>query len=442
MSQAWPPWLWAYNTLLAGGLPLWMGYLTWQTVRLPRLRVGWRERWGRLPPAVEALAGRPRLIWFHAVSVGEVKAAAPVVREVLQRLPQAPILLSTVTATGRATALQELKGLEGLFFLPWDLPFVVASVVGRLRPALLVTVETEWWPNLLHWARSRGAQVALINGRVSDRSFARWRLPLLRPLARSLLETYHLLCVQTDQDAQRLVALGADPKKVKVLGNTKADTLRLSLIAPEEAVALAEMLGITPPDPVLVAGSTGPGEEAILLEAFLRIRQIFPTARLIVVPRQIDRAQEILALARARNLPALLRTELPQRQIYSLYERPVIVVNTTGELARLYSLATVAFVGRSLVPMGGSNLLEALVYGCPVLMGPHMENFAEMAQFARENQLAFVVRNASDIVKQFQYWCCQERERLALGRRAREFLLSRQGAARRTAEELLQLLPA
>jgi 3-deoxy-D-manno-octulosonic-acid transferase len=211
-------------------------------------------------------------------------------------------------------------------------------------------------------------------------------------------------------------------------------------VTPEERRTLAEELGLDLAEPVLVAGSTGPGEEEILLDAFQRIRETLPHARLLLVPRQVQRARDIVELVRQRGFPVVRRTELPARNIYSAYERAVIVVDTTGELSRLYALATVAFVGRSLVPMGGSNLLEAVAYGYPVLIGPHMENFAGVTELALDHRLAFVVRNAQDIARQFLHWACNEQAKKEIARRARAFLEAQKGAARRTAEQLAQLL--
>jgi 3-deoxy-D-manno-octulosonic-acid transferase len=306
----------------------------------------------------------------HAVSVGETLTARPLLRALKARFPDRPLYLSTTTVTGAAVAERDAGGADALLFAPFDWPVPVRSVLARVQPALLVLMETELWPNLIHEARRRGTRVAVVNGRLSPRSFARYRR-VRRWLARVLAEV-DVFLMQGESHAQRVMALGAPPERVRVAGNLKYNAVD----DPRPPAELAALIPAgTPESPLWIAGSTAAGEEPLVLDALRRVRERHPRLRLLLVPRHPERFAEALALAGQAGFRAARRSALPG----PWSDGDVLVLDTLGELPRLYALASVVFVGGSLVPSGGHNVLEAAVARRPVIVGPHMENFQEIA---------------------------------------------------------------
>ncbi len=372
-----------YRVLLAMGFALALPYYLWKGRGTGKYLRTFRERMGRF--AAPAPAVVPGGIWIHAVSVGEVLAARPLVAALRERFPGRSVFVSTTTVTGNAVAQKSLRDVEALFYAPFDFTGPVQRVLDRLQPALLVLVETEIWPNLIHEARRRGTRIALVNGRISPRSFPRYRL--VRSLLRRVLAEVDLFLMQGDAHAARIRDLGAPADRVHVTGNLKFDALE----APRTAEALSRLVEAGD-RPLLVAGSTVSGEEALVLEAYRAIRERVPDAGLIVAPRHPERFAEVPALVEAAGFRCVRRTTLAPG---GFADGSVLVLDTLGELAQVYPLATVVFVGGSLVPAGGHNVLEAAVAGKAVVVGPHMENFQEIAdQFRAEGALVQVASGA------------------------------------------------
>ncbi|HIE52357.1 MAG TPA: 3-deoxy-D-manno-octulosonic acid transferase [Armatimonadetes bacterium] len=429
-----------YNLFFLSLLPVPFFYYLLRMLRRGRLRKGWGERLGFVPSPVRELCRTGPVLWVHAVSVGEVLAALPILRELRRLNPGARVVLSTVTETGRAVAAQRAMEADALIYLPLDVPFAVERTLRALRPQLLATVDTELWPNLFTAAHAHGAVTATVNGRISDESFALIRRFHLEPLLfRWWLPTVDRLCMQSPVDAERICHLGAPADKVVVTGSAKFDEEHPQVTSTQRQ-QLQLALGLDPKAPVLLAGSTGEGEEKLVLAAFRQIRTEFPTARLLLVPRHIDRTPAIEAEVRASGLIPQRRTRLPTEAEACQREERVIIVDTLGELARLYALATVAFVGRSLVPQGGSNLLQAAAQGKPVVFGPHVTNFRDSAALLEREKVGFRVATAEELAATVrELW--RDSVRLEkTGRRAREVVLANRGAARRTAEILTGLL--
>ncbi len=316
------------------------------------------------------LQGSPR-IWVHAVSVGEVTAAAPVVAELRSRYPGACIVLSTSTETGQVMAGRLISQATELIYYPLDLPFVVAGMLKRVQPDIFVPTETELWPNFLSQCRKRGIRVVLVNGRISPRSFRRYGRT--RFFWKSLLAGLDGLGMISETDARRVLALGALPEKVQVLGNTKYDSLasRTSAVLQEE---IARKLNIRPGIPVFVAGSTHEGEEAVCLSVYRRLLEFDPEFKLILVPRHIERGSAVAELVRQAGFQDVIRVSEIDGGRKRVGER-IVLVDVIGELFKVYSLATVVFCGGSLVPRGGQNILEAAAWGKVVFYGPSMEDF-------------------------------------------------------------------
>lgn len=428
-----------YNVLLALCLPIALAYLLWHVFCSGRIRQGFRERLGLLPEGLrKKLEGDDAVIWVQAVSSGEVTAALPVIRELRLREPLAKIVLSTTTPTGREMAEKHARGeVDAVFYFPLDFPFVVNRVLAIVRPALLVLVETELWPNLLSAAQRRGTRVVAVNAKISDRALRRSRI--VRPVYRWMMRNVDQLCAQSGEDAERLKELGADPAIVGVLGNTKFDGEYVEVSA-AQAARMRQELGVPTAGPVVVAGSTNPREEEVVLDSFAKIRMRHADARLIIAPRHPERAEEIESLVRDRGWHAARRTRMlagdPDADPSSQAEDTVVILDTMGELAALYAVGTVVFVGGSLIPKGGHNILQPLAQGKPVLFGPHMHNQRDTAALALAEKVAWQVENADEMADEMLRLIESPTELARVDRKARDIIAQNRGAARRCAAVL------
>lgn len=392
------------------------------------------ERWGRLPAAINP-RGDPS-IWIHAVSVGEVLATRALIPALRDRYPGYPLWVSTTTQTGRAVATR-LEGVDGLFYFPFDLPQIVNRVLERVRPELFVMVDTELWPNLLRHCARRGVRTVLVNGRISDRSYPRYRL--VRPFLRRVLRGVDRWCAQSDESARRLIDLGAPATRVTVTGNLKFDTLPASPSRmPPVGAGVLRAFRISTERTVIIAASTHPGEEPPVLAAFARIRQRTPDALLIVAPRHPERSSEVTRLATAERLDTVRRSELPAD---GEPRAAVVVLDTVGELATLFQIATVVFLGGSLVPVGGHNLLEPAVCCKPVVFGPHMHNFVEIADSFLANRAARQIGSPDELEPALSALLDDPVQRAALGAAASALVEASRGATGRTLVELAAVLP-
>jgi 3-deoxy-D-manno-octulosonic-acid transferase len=358
--------------------------------------------------------------------VGEVAAASILARLWTTHRPTLSLLVSTVTGTGREVAKRSIPQAAGVVYFPLDLPMTVHGALAAVRPRLVLLTETEIWPNFLRACAASKIPVVMINGRISCRSFRRYRV--VHRFFGRVLQDIDLFCMQSSADAERILALGAPPDRIRVVGNLKFD------VAPRsDACSLAEQwrqtLQIGPGQPVVVAGSTHAGEEEALLRAFIRLRQEFPELLLILAPRHPDRLPGVEDLVAGNGLTAVRRSELagapsgvPQ----------IVLLDTIGELAGLYAIGSVTFVGGSLIPKGGHNLLEPALYGRPVLFGPHMENFAEASGLFLERGAALQVKDAGDLAEQLAGLLRDPAKRDRMGRAAMEALAAHRGACERT----------
>ena len=400
-----------------------------QAILRGKYRRGLGERLGRVP----AWSGTVPPVWLHAVSVGEVMAATPLARELAARRPELPLLVSTVTDTGRGVAEGRLPARQFVFF-PLDFGWAVRPALDRLRPRAVLLTETEIWPNFLRACSTRGIPVVLVNGRISQRSFPRYRR--VRRFFGRVLQGIRLFCMQTPEDARRILDLGAPPERVHVVGNLKFD---LAGVGPAtggtDGPAVRQMLGLPPSRPVLVAGSTHRGEEGPVLEAFKAVRRSVPDLTLLLAPRHPERLGEVEALLERERLPWVYRSRLPADVLPA-----VILVDTMGELARLYAAGTVVFVGGSLVPIGGHNILEPASHARPVLFGPHMGNFADMARLFLEHQAGVQVREAGMLAEEILRLLREPNVAGRMGESGRAIVGTHRGAGRRTVDLLEALL--
>ena len=370
--------------------------------------------------------------WLHAVSVGEAIAAAPLVEGLRRLHPELPIVMTTVTNTGAQIVRERFAGLVTHRFFPLDLPWAVGRFAAAINPAFLICMETELWPNTLRALAARGIPVMIANGRISDRSYRRYRL--VRRFLASVLADVRVFAMQSDEDARRIIALGAHPERVVVTGNMKADA---AVVDPAGAVDLwRRLLALSPDQRVWIAGSTHAGEEELVLEAHRAALAESPELVLVIAPRHPERTGEVLALLARKGWASIRRSELPVAVTSTEMPAvpPVIVLDTVGELATLYAIADVVFVGGSLVPVGGHNLLEAAQRRKPVLVGPHVANFRESTSLLESVGAAVVVRDAVELSRELRRLLADPDLRAKMGDTAYEAIVSRQGAVRETLE--------
>jgi 3-deoxy-D-manno-octulosonic-acid transferase len=393
------------------------------------------ERMGRLPVSFN-LDG-DESIWIHAVSVGEALTARALIADLRERYPALRIFLSTTTLTGQQIARTRIQDVDAVFFFPFDLPFIVNRTLGLVRPRLFVMMETEIWPNLLRACRRRGIKTMLVNGRISSRSYPRYRL--VRPFFRAVLQDVDRFCMQSDESARRIIDIGADPSRVIVTGSLKFDSLDVpGAAAGRGAGRVLRYFRIASARPVFIAASTLKGEEMPVLAAFAAVRRAHPSTLLILAPRKPERFAEAEALARGEGLRVMRRTELA---VDAEPRADVVILDSIGELAHLFQVATVVFVGGSLVDQGGHNILEPAVHGKPIVFGPHMENFAEIAEAFLAHQAAVQVPDAAALTTTVVRLVGDSVERARLGAAARALVEANRGAKERTLTAIAALLP-
>ena len=408
-------------------------YFLYQALRHKKYVGTVKQRLGYLPVLFN-LDGDDS-IWVHAVSVGEVLAARSIVGELRQRYPRLRLFLSTTTRAGQELARRNLGDVDGVFYFPFDWAFSTRRVLDVLKPRLFVMIETEIWPNLLRECRRRGIKTVLVNGRISYRSFPRYRL--IRPLFRRVLDDIDHFCVQGDEAGRRLVELGADASRMTVTGSLKFDALEV--VPPGRGrERVLRFFRMSPGRPVLVAGSTLKGEEEPVMRAFNRLRGRGSNPLLVIAPRRPERFAEVERLCRQEGMSTARRTELP---IDAEPRGDAVVLDTIGELAEVYQIATVVFVGGSLVPAGGHNILEPALFGKPIVFGPYMENFAEIAEAFIANDAAIQVRSERELDDAIVGLMGDPVRRARLGAAARALVEANRGAKEKTMAVLATLLP-
>ncbi len=377
------------------------------------------------------------VIWVHAVSLGEVVAVTPLVNALHRRHPEYRLVVSTVTETGREAVEKRLAGVADHCYAPLDFPWVVSRFIERLQPCLYLFVETELWPNLLWHLRQRGVPTALVNGRLSTRSFARQQWAPVRSFYRTMLQPLSLCLMQSDRDVDRIIALGAEASRVRRTGNIKFDQ---PIPAVTESGTTRAHLGLQDTEQLLVAGSTHPGEEETLVECYRALVTECPSAVLLLAPRHIERAESVEAMIRARGLSVQRRSTIGQVGALPSTGSRVVVLDSRGELAAIYREAVVAFVGGTLVPIGGHNLLEPAQWAKPVLFGPYTDHCAEIADLLIQAGGGRRVLHAEELTRQVLALFSDDKERKRMGRLARQVVEQNQGALQRTLEAIDRLL--
>lgn len=385
-------------------------------------REGFRQRFFIDSSILKGLAGEPPL-WFHAASVGEVNASAKLLSEMRERWPHRKLVVSTFTPTGLKAAKEKL-GADAVFFLPLDLSFIVKRTMRKINPQMLILMETEIWPNLIRECGRKDIPVVIVNGRISDKSFGKYRR--LKLLLKELFKYVSLVLTQSEESTERFLLLGAGAGKVMTTGNLKFD-----MHVKNKPLRAMEKWG----GPLFIAGSTRDEEEEKVLSAYLHARRKHPDLKLVLAPRHLHRTEAVEKILTGKNLPYEKFSQLDES-----ISREVLLVDTLGELSSLYPYGDVVFVGGSLVPMGGQNMLEPALCGKPLLFGPHVENFREAARILTEGGGALIVKNSDELGQTVIKLLNDPPLRTSMGYRAKASVIAHSGAAEKTINALATFL--
>ena len=360
-----------------------------------KYRCGFMEKFGfyKENSSLKELQRRP--IWIHAVSVGEVMATTPLVKIIKKTYPDIPIILSTVTETGNFTAQHNTKNIDQVIYFPFDYNFIVKKVISKINPLFFVTLETEIWPNFSRELHLQNIPFMVISGRISSESFKSYSF--FSCFFKKVLSNIDCFCMQTKTDADRIIHIGASSEKVVVTGNIKFD-LQIPGITTEERIKVRNNLHITDNLKILIAGSTHRGEEEIIIKVFTALKKKINNLILILAPRHPERFDEVEDLLKYSKIPYLRKTALSKTPKEKQHH--IILLDTIGELAKSYSIADIVFIGGSLVPVGGHNVLEPAVFSKPVIFGKHMDNFREVVDLLQKKKGAIQVNNAEEFIEQ------------------------------------------
>jgi len=426
-----------YNILLWLSVPFVTVYYGVKIIFTGKYKKGLAQRFGIFPPEITArMKGAPR-IWLHAVSVGEVTAAAPIIAALRQQLPDACIVLSITTETGLEMARQIVAGADAFIFYPLDMTFAARKTIDLVRPDVFALVETELWPNFIGICRSYGVKIVMTNGRLSPRSFRKYALT--RFFWNNILSALDEVGVISEADGRRFRFLGVPEKSLHVFGNAKYDSLaaKASPLVREE---MSLLLDIEPGERVFMAGSTHDGEESVVLGVYKELLKNRPDFKLIIVPRHVERAQAVMAMAKEAGFEDIITITEITRGKKRQGER-IIVVDAIGKLFKIYALATVVFCGGSLVPRGGQNILEAAAWGKVVFYGPFMDDFREEKAMLEEAGAGITVKNGDDLLAGILKMTAEPDDLARRGERGRRMIAANMGAAGRYAELIKACLP-
>jgi 3-deoxy-D-manno-octulosonic-acid transferase len=412
-------------------------YLAYQAIRYRKYIGSLRQRMGYLPVSFN-LDGEES-IWIHAVSVGETLTVRALVSDLKRRYPKLRIFLSTTTMTGQQVGRRNVADVDGVFYFPFDLTFVVRRTLRLVKPRLFIMMETEIWPNLLRQCKRTGVATMMVNGRLSSRSYPRYKM--VKPFFRKVLADVDRFCMQSEESARRLIDIGAEPSRVVVTGSLKFDSIEKPVAAAFEGRGQNRVLRyfrMSPARAVVVAGSTMRDEEQFVLQAFRKIKGTLTNPLLIIAPRHPERFGEVAQLTRDQAFVTARRSDLP---IDAEPRSDVVILDTIGELAQVYQIATAVFVGGSLVDAGGHNILEPAVFGKPILFGPHMQNFKEIADAFIAHDAAIQVANERALEEALIGLLTDPVRRARLGAAARALVESNRGAKDKTLAAIAQLMP-
>ena len=393
-----------------------------------------KELFGFYSNKIKALSDNNKVIWIHAVSVGETVAASPVVKELKKELPQYKIIFSTTTYTGQNMAQKIINDADAVIYFPFDLPFAVKRALKTINPELIMIIETELWPNFIKIAKNKEHKIIYANGRISDSSFRKYKY--LGSIMPDMLNDIDCLAMQSEQDKNRVIELGANSEKVLNLGNTKFDQ-NYSTISETKKKDYLKKFQINKDRLVFVAGSTHADEEKNLIEIYKELKIDFPNLYFIVAPRDIERAAEIEVIFKRNNINSIKKTELKNQSPDKI---DVLILNTIGELAQIYSLADLVFVGGSMMGKGGHNILEPAAQGKLVFFGPDMSNFKDSTELLLENKVGIQVENYDQLKERLTYYLKNKKELKNIGEKAKKIILENKGASKKISKNAIKLL--
>lgn len=415
-----------YNLLLVIATVLLLPVILFKLITVPKYRGGLTQKLGRLRKGVKKVIKGSRPIWVHAVSVGEVMAAHPLIRELKKKYPHRKLILSTVTVTGNYTALRRVPEADAVFYFPFDFPGIVRRVIQRINPQIVLVAETELWPNFFRELKRAGIPSAVINGRISPNSHRNYR-KFNRFFSR-VFDNITLFCMQSEADAVRIKDIGADPEKVLVTGNLKFDQKLPKNTPAPVAIASGKK--------VITAGSTHRGEEAVLLDVFKQLREKHPELMLIIAPRHPERFDEVEGLINKAGYDCQRRTKLKG------LIKDVLLLDTIGELRSFYAICDIAFVGGSLVKVGGHNLLEPAAMKKPVIFSRYMFNFKEISEALLSAGGGIMVKDKADLYANIDNLLSNKDLAVNIGEKAFSVIEMNSGAARKTIDAVGRLIVA
>ena len=393
-----------------------------------------RQSLGFFPEHALDKVAKKNCIWVHAASVGEIVAASPLIREFRKEFPKSPILVSVVTTSGYEMANRIIKDADSIIYFPLDLPWRAGSILRRIHPRVFMPVETELWPNFLKNAKKLKIPVMMVNGRISDKSVNRYKH--LHSVLDDMISTVRKFAMQSPIDAEYIMRLGAPPELVTVTGNTKFDQTYTDVSLAEKKKLISEM-GLVKNGGIFLAGSTHRGEETPVLEAFAALRKKFPEAKLIIAPRELLRTTEIVALCRHKGFSVARRTELLEEP---RADHDIVILDTIGELGRVYSIGDVIYVGGSLISHGGHNILEPAAHGKAIIVGHNMFNFKDTHVLFTKRNACITVHDEAELCGAVTRLFEDEGERRRMERETLAIVSENKGASRKTAKILREFL--
>lgn len=428
---------WLYNILLLCYWATLIPVLIYRLIREEGFYQRIKQSIGYLPQDLREKITDRHAIWVHAASVGEIVAASPIIREMRKTHPNEVILVSVVTATGFRMAHQIIDGADGILYFPLDLPYLTNRILSIVNPKIIVLVETEIWPNFLRIAAHKRIPVMMMNGRISQRSAVRYRM--ITFFTKRVLSSIRVFCMQSRIDGQYIIDIGADPNKVIVTGNTKYDQT-YGIVTEDEKKRFLKELGFAQGSyPIFIAGSTHKGENASVYKAFNAIREHFPDARLIIAPRYIYQADLIRDEGMRHQVSMVKRSDMKAgKPVAKVYDG--VILDTIGELGRVYSLGDLIFVGGSLAHIGGHNILEPAAHGKPIVVGPNMFNFVEIFDLLSSRGACAMAKNEDEFIKLCLDILLHKDKAEKMKQSCIEVVQENQGATKKNLEALQRLL--
>lgn len=422
-----------YNFILTFILTLSIPYFLLRSLIQKDFRIQLLERMGCFP-----FVSSNKTIWLHAASVGEISCSIPLLKKIKEEFPKNEIVITTMTRSGNEIARKSFPEAQRILFFPVDHPLFLRNVIKKIKPMLILIAETELWPNLLMSCQRLEIPVIIFNGRISKKSFPRYNF--FKFFFKKLLTSNILFLMQSEEDKERILMIGAQPERTKVIGNLKFD-ITPSPTWEEKRGEFSKLLMIDEEDLILIAGSTHSGEEEVLLETYKELKRLFPHLIFILAPRHLTRINEIEEILKMQSLTWVRRTSLMiNRNLIEKNSHDVILIDTIGELINLYSIASLVFIGGSLVPVGGHNPIEPLLFKKCVLFGPHMFNFKEISRLLIKEGGAIKVKDEKELYYQLKILLSDETLRKQIGERGYKIIENNRGAKEKIFGEIKNIL--